>query len=456
MEKQLNLPDHVEKFMNTFRKAGFEIFVVGGSIRDMLLGKDVYDFDFATSATPEQMLELLPHAKYENDFGTVLVPLDEIDRNNSTSGIFEITPFRKEGKYKDSRHPEEVVWADSIEEDVQRRDFTINALAFDGTKLVDITGGKNDLTNSIIRAVGDPNKRFEEDALRMMRAIRFASQLGFTIDPDTLSAIQSNAKSIKNISWERISDEFLKMIGAESVENAGDGVMLLKDTGILVEILPELNRCFGVEQKSPGRHHTDDVGTHLVKSLKNCPSPDPIVRFATLIHDIGKAETRDVDEETGITTFYNHEIVGATIANNIAERFRLSKKNRFKLVKLVRYHMFSVSEDQTDKAVRRFIRKVGSENIGDMLDLRTGDRLGSGVPETSWRTELFKKRIVEVQQRPFEIRDLKIGGEDVMNELNVKPGPRIGEILKEVFELVADNQLENDRSTLMKYLTKHY
>lgn len=441
MVQKLTLPGPVKEFMHTFRDNGFAIFVVGGPVRDMLMDTKVSDWDFATNATPQNILKLFAGSKYENTFGTVIVPFD--------GTVYEVTPFRREGRYSDNRHPDDIEWAETIEEDVLRRDFTMNALAYDGEKLVDEVEGHSDIMSKTIRAVGKPSKRFEEDALRMIRAIRFYAQLGFDIEEKTLKAIQEKAPLIKNVSWERIHDEFMKILASD---RAADAILLLKDAGLLEMIMPEFTRCFGVEQKSPGRHHTDDVGTHLIKTLRNCPSDDPVVRFAALIHDIGKTETRDIDKKTGITTFYNHEIVGANIANAIGERFRLSKKDRFKLVKLVRYHMFSVGEEQTDKAIRRFIRRIGKDNIQDMLDIRTGDRIGSGVPETSWRTELFKKRIVEVQKRPFEIRDLKINGNDVMQELGLKAGPEIGTILKALFEKVADGELKNEREFLLEEL----
>jgi putative nucleotidyltransferase with HDIG domain len=444
MNISLELPKDVETLMDAFRKAGYQIFVVGGALRDCLLQRETYDWDFATNATPEDMLKLFPDAKYENTFGTVIVPSATGDT------VFEATPFRKEGRYSDSRHPDTIEWADAIEEDLARRDFTINALAYDGTHLVDVVGGKKDIEDKIIRAVGDPAKRFEEDALRMMRAIRFAAQLGFTVDPQTLRGIEEQADLIRSISWERIHDEFIKTLAVPSANSAADAILLMRQTGILAKIIPELNRCFGVEQQSPERHHIHDVGTHLVETLRHCPSSHPVVRLAALIHDIGKAETRAVDPETGITTFYNHEIVGATIANTIAERMRFSKEDRYLLVKLVRYHMFSVGEMQTDKAVRRFIRRIGKEHIQDMLDLRTADRIGSGATETSWRTELFKKRIEEVQKKPFEIRDLAINGLDVMKELKLQPGPQVGQILGALFEEVADGKVPNERDHLME------
>lgn len=219
----------------------------------------------------------------------------------------------------------------------------------------------------------------------------------------------------------------------------------------MAEILPEMEKCFGVEQKSPGRHHIYDVGTHLLMSLKNCKSEDVITRFATLIHDIGKPQTyRKLD--TGVITFYNHEMVSTRIAENIADRLKFSKKEKDKFVLLVRWHQFTVDERQTDSAIRRVLRNVGLENMEDMLALRIADRLGGGASETSWRLEEFKKRLIEVQKEPFSVRDLKIDGNDVMKELNMKPGPEIGKILEELFNEVVEKKVENNKEDLLKKL----
>lgn len=450
MTKAINLPPFVKTFMDTFRENGFSIYVVGGPVRDWLLKRPITNWDFATSAKPDQILSMFDNAVYENDYGTVIVPLIINQDDPNSNVIAEVTPYRKEGSYSDVRHPDSIEWANTIEEDVQRRDFTINALAYDGKQIIDAVGGEKDLKNKCIRAVGDPDKRFKEDALRLLRAARFAVQLGFTIEPETRDAIIKNAQLITHVSWERIRDEFLKIMASE---RPADGILLLRDLGLLTYILPELEACFGVEQESPGRHHTLGVGMHSVEALRHTPSKDSITRLAALLHDVGKPLTREVTEE-GVVTFYNHEIVGADLAHDIAVRLRLSKKDKFKLVALVRYHMFSVTEEQTDKAIRRFIKRVGKDNIKDILDLRTGDRIGSGVPETSWRTELFKKRIVEVQKKPFTIHDLAITGHDVMKELDMKPGPEVGKILDELFEKVADGNVKNSRKVLLNELSR--
>jgi len=452
MKVQLTLPAYIVDVMDVFRLAGFSIFVVGGPVRDLLMGRPIDNWDLTTNASPEAILKLFPSAKSTNDFGTIIVPLanGNSDDNAETPHIIaEITPFRKEGDYSDGRHPDTIEWAKTLEEDLIRRDFTINAIAYDGEALTDTTGGLKDIDAQIVRAVGDPAARFQEDGLRLMRAIRFAVQLGFTIEPETYSAISTCAAMLQKISWERIRDELLKILASAQ---PAEGIMLLKETGLLAHILPEVDANFGVTQKSPNRHHIYDVGTHLVEALRHCDSPDPIIRLAALLHDIGKAQTHAIEEATGTITFYNHEIVGADMVSDIADRLRLSKKQKKLLVTLVRHHMFSVNELQTDKAVRRFIRNVGKENIDAMLAVRHGDRVGSGAKPTSWRTELFKKRIVEVQQRPFDITDLKINGHDVMTELQVKPGPIIGELLQKLFEEVAAETLVNEKAPLMAKL----
>ncbi len=433
--------------MVKFQKNGFQIYVVGGAVRDLLLGQTPpaggENWDFATNAKPEEILNLLPDSYYNNKYGTVTIPI-------SKSLLLEVTTFRKEANYKDKRHPEIIEWADTLEDDLSRRDFTINSIAFDGREIVDPYHGQEDLKNKLIRAVGDPDKRFSEDALRLMRAIRFSSQLGFLIEDKTRQSIQKNAKLISRISWERIRDELLKIIASA---HPAEGILFMRTAGLLAMILPELDICFTIPQKSPKRHHIYDVGTHLVMALKNCPSADVITRLAALLHDIGKAETFRRDESTALITFYNHEVVGTKLVEKIADRLRLSNLQKKKLVTLVKYHQFTVTELQTDKAIRRFIRNTGKEYIQDMLDLRFADRVGSGARPTSWRFELFKKRLAEVQKEPFKISDLKIDGNDIMKILQLKPGPNVGEILKNIFNDVEEGRIKNERKPLLDRLS---
>jgi len=445
------LPEEITLLMNRFRENGFLIYLVGGAVRDLILKRETENWDFTTNATPEQILQMFPDAFYNNTYGTVSLPVKITTGKQEKTIIFEITAFRKESGYSDFRHPQKVEWAKTVEEDLGRRDFTINAIAYDGEKLIDPFSGQEDIKNKLIRAVGDPDKRFGEDALRLLRAIRFASQLGFLIEEKTRASIEKNASLITKISWERIRDEFLKILASP---HPAEGILFLRNTKLLFYILPELDACFSIPQKSPKRHHIYDVGTHLVMALKHCQSPDPITRFATLIHDIGKAKTFKKDEKTGLITFYNHEVVGKKLATTIAERFRLSNKQEEKLVRLVEYHQFTVSELQTDKAIRRFIRNVGKEYLDDIIALRFADRIGSGAKPDSWRFKLFRKRLIEVQKEPFKITDLKINGNDVMQVLGLKPGPKVGEVLKKIFEQVVEGKLKNERELLLQELKR--
>jgi len=304
------------------------------------------------------------------------------------------------------------------------------------------------LEKKLIRAVGDPAKRFKEDALRLMRAIRLATQLTFSIETSTLQEVIRDAALLTKIANERIRDELVKILASEYPY---DGIMLLKNTELLKYILPELLEGIGVSQERPGRHHKEDVFTHNVLSLKFCSSPDPIVRFATLIHDIGKPRVASSDEN-GLVIFHNHEIVGARMASEIADRLRFSKKEKQKIVTLIRWHMFTVDENITDSAVRRFIRRVGVETVQDMMDLRIGDRLGGGTQTAeSWRLKLFKKRVEEqLAPAPFSVNDLAIDGNDIMKELQIKPGPKIGELLQQLFTEVDEDLSKNTKEYLVK------
>ncbi|OGG15130.1 hypothetical protein A2773_04540 [Candidatus Gottesmanbacteria bacterium RIFCSPHIGHO2_01_FULL_39_10] len=432
------LPEDVKMILDKLKKGGYEAYTVGGGVRDMIIGRETNDWDFTTNAKPEEIMKLFPDGFYDNKFGTVGVPIEKI--------IYEITTYRSEQGYSDHRHPDKIEWGKTLEEDLARRDFTINAMAYDGKNIIDPYNGEEDLKNKLIRAVRDPEARFKEDALRIMRAIRIATELGFGIEEKTFQAIIKNAPLINQISTERIRDELMKIMASDF---PADGIMLLRNSGILAEILPELEKCFGVEQKSPQRHHIYDVGTHLVMSLKTCPSKDPIVRLATLLHDIGKPITVSTTIE-GVITFYNHEIIGASIVRHLSDKLHFSKKDRDRIVNLVRWHQFTVDERQTDKALRRFIKNVGLENLKDILDLRIGDRLGGGARETSWRLELFKKRLIEVQKQPFAVADLKANGHDVMKIYGIGPGPLIGSVLDMLFNDVVDGKIPNEREILIK------
>ncbi|MGB9613596.1 MAG: CCA tRNA nucleotidyltransferase, partial [Candidatus Margulisiibacteriota bacterium] len=437
-----------------FTAKGYEIYLVGGGVKSLLQNQNPpLDCDFTTNATPQETQLLFPNSFYDNIFGTVGIPVE----TPQGKGKIEITTYRSEWGYSDHRRPDKIRWGTKLEEDLKRRDFTFNAVVigpllknskWDGKSLeiIDLFGGIRDFKNKIIRAVGDPKERFAEDALRMMRAVRFAAQLGFVIEEKTFAAIQKNASLINQISKERIREELFKVL---SSGYPADGYQLLRNCGLAQVILPEVEKMFGVEQKSPGRHHQDDVGTHALKSLKATRSSDPIVNLAILLHDVGKPVVASKDQN-GTITFYNHEVVGASIAKNIAHRLRLSKKDTERLFRLVRWHQFTVDERQTDKAIRRFIRNVGSQNLTDILELRRADRVGGGARETSWRLEKFKAKLAEVQKQPFTVNDLKVDGYDVMKTLNISPGPLVGKVLNQLFEEVVEDKSKNERKYLLK------
>jgi len=447
------IPEEILQIYKKIHEANFEAYLVGGCVRNMLLKKPIKDWDMTTNATPEQILKIFKDGFYDNQYGTVGLPTEISGQKH----VIEITTFRTEHGYSDRRHPEKISWGKSIEEDLARRDFTINAIALRLTSLaqdkplnfalVDPYEGQKDIVNKLIRAVRNPKERFKEDALRLLRAIRIATELSFTIEESTWKEIISDAPLITRVSGERIRIELLRILKSE---NAHEGIILLKNTNLLDYILPELITGIGISQKRPGRHHTDDVFTHNILSLKFCPSTDPTVRFAALIHDVGKPKAMSEDKD-GLVIFHNHEVTGANIASEICERLKFSKIDKERIVNLIRWHMFGVNENQTDSAIRRFIRKIGVENVKDMMDIRIADRLGSGRPADSWRLKLFKEKIEE-QLRPakFSINDLAIDGNDIIRELKILPGPKIGEILQKLFEEVDEDLSKNNKEFLLK------
>lgn len=436
------IPVEVVEIYKKLESAGFEVFFIGGCVRNLLMGITIKDWDLTTNATPTQIQEIFPDSFYENSFGTVSVEFGK--------EYAEITTYRTDLGYSDFRHPKDVLWGKDLSEDVKRRDFTVNALALkltnDSHEVIDLVGGQEDLKNKLIRAVGNAEERFKEDALRLMRAIRFSAQLEFNIEEGTFSAIKNDSHLIEHIANERIRDELFKILDSK---NPYDGIMLLDEIGILDIIFPELLKGKGVSQARPGRHHTTDVFTHNILSMKECPSTDPLVRLAAMLHDVGKPYVAATDEE-GYIIFYNHEVVGAKIAKEICERLRLSNIQKEKVYTLIRWHMFTVDEHITDSAVRRFIRRVGVENVKDMIDLRIGDRLGGGTQTAeSWRLKKFKERLEEQLHPPFSINDLAIDGNVIMKELGLQQGREVGEIIKKLFEEVDQDLSKNTKDYLL-------
>jgi len=444
------IPIPVLKLIKKFQENKLEIYAVGGAVRGFILGKKIQDWDFTTKATPEKIQKLFPkNSFYHNKFGTVTI--------TQKPYLFEITTFRKEFNYTDKRHPDKIIWGKTLSQDLSRREFTVSAIVLKitninlkenafKTEVIDPYGGQKDLKNKVLRTVGNPDERIAEDALRMMRAVRIASQLGLVIENKTFAAIKKNAKQIKKIAWERIKQELFKILASP---HPAEGILVLYNAGLLKYILPELITGRGVAQ---AKHHVDDVWNHSLKSLQYCSSKDPVVRLATLLHDVGKPLVAQGEGEE--RTFYNHEVIGARVAKKIGRRLRLSNKELDKLYRLVRHHQFTLNEKQTDKAFRRFIKRVTKPYIKDMLDLRIGDRLGGGARETSWRLELFKKRLVEVQKQPFSLKDLKVNGQDVMKVLKIKPGPKVGQVLNGLFALVEEDKDKNTRKYLLSQIPK--
>ena len=461
---KLKLSSAAVSIVKLLEENGCEAWIVGGAVRDVLLGEKSTDWDITTSATPEQILPLFSESFNDNAFGTVMVAGKHVKEQFELEPescldeeVFDITTYRTEGAYSDKRRPDKVSWGESIEEDLKRRDFTINAIAISVSasqrisksdslyevKILDPYEGQKDLESKILRAVGDPETRFEEDALRMMRAIRLGAQLGFSIEKKTLDAIREKSSNLSEIAWERIGAETMKLLGSQ---HAADGVQLMVSTGIAEIVLPELLESKGVKQAG---HHIYDVYTHLIESLRGCPSPDPVVRLSTLLHDIDKPVVMKEQGPRGVT-FYNHEVSGARTAKRIASRLRLSKHDQDRVFTLVRWHMFAYDPEMTDASIRRFIRRVGKENIHEMMALRTGDRVGGGSKATSWRLTEIQRRIGEQFYEPLSLKDLKISGDEIMKMLDIKPGRKIGEILNTLFEeIIEDSSLNNK-----EYLTK--
>lgn len=428
------IPNEVLDIITKLEDSGFEAYIVGGSLRDLLLKKFPGDWDITTNASPEEIQVIFQDSFYENTFGTVGVKTESEDL---TLKVVEITPFRLESQYSDNRHPDKVIFSQNIEDDLTRRDFTINAMAYNPmTKdLLDFYDGQKDLISRSIRAVGNPSHRFQEDALRMMRAIRFATQLGFVIESETFEAILENKELIKNISWERIHDEFVKIILSP---NPVQGVNLLQKSGLLAYIIPELEEGIGCKQNGS---HIYDVYEHLLRALSHSVDEGyPLeLRLAALFHDVGKPRTREWSREKQDYTFYGHEVVGAKMTIEIMKRLKFSKDIGQKVVSLVRHHMFFSDPDQISlSAVRRLLAKVGEPLLWDLIKLRMSDRIGMGRPNAEpYRLRKFESMIEEVTRDPVNVGMLKVDGKKII-ELGERPGPRIGYILHTLLEEVLE------------------
>ncbi len=447
--KNSAIPAEIVLIIETLEKAGFEAFLVGGCTRDILLGRIPKDWDITTNATPEQIIPLFPKTFYENNFGTVGVVNENTE--NERLKIVEVTPYRLESSYTDHRHPDGVKFSKSINDDLKRRDFSINAIAVTLSKgaikdIIDLFDGLKDIKDRTISAVGDANDRFTEDALRMIRAVRIATELGFTINSNTEKAIITHASLLKKISTERIRDEFIKILMSS---NPKSGIELLDKVGLLIYILPELIKAKGVEQN---KAHAYDVWEHLLRTLQHSADKEwPLeIRLSALFHDISKPETRRFSHETNQFTFYGHEVVGSRVTKNILERLKLPIKTIEKVAKMIRWHMFfSDTEQITLSAVRRMIVNVGKENIWDLMNIRICDRIGTGRPkENPYRLRKYKSMVEEALRDPISVAMIKIDGKRIMDVTHVTPGPKIGHILSTLLEEV----LEDPRLNTEEYL----
>ncbi len=446
------IPNEVKALIETLQGAGYQAYIVGGCVRDLLGGIEPSDWDVATNAAPEKIQALFNDTFCDNKFGTVTVRIK--DKEMAAPMEIEVTPYRIESKYTDKRHPDRVEWADNIKDDLSRRDFTVNAIALSYVKkegkisveVIDLFNGQKDLATKIIRAVRDPHERFLEDALRMMRAVRFAATLGpgWRIEPKTEQAIIANAKWMKEVSQERIRDEFLKIIMSP---RAAEGVEKLRELGLLEYVLPELLEGYGCGQN---KHHIYDCYTHSLKALEFAAKKNfnMHVRMASLLHDIGKPKAKSGAGPD--STFYNHEMIGAKIARAVLARMKFSRKDSDKIVKLVRYHLFYYNVGEVGEAsIRRLVRNVGKENLEELLQVRMADRIGSGCPKAEpYKLRHLRYLMEKTSLDPISARMLKANGKDVMDILKIAPGPRVGQILDVLLGIVLNDPAKNDQEFL--------
>jgi poly(A) polymerase/tRNA nucleotidyltransferase (CCA-adding enzyme) len=479
------IPEPVAVVAKGLEKAGFEAHLVGGCVRDLLLDRTPTDWDITTNATPEDIQKTFKDSFYENEYGTVGVVTGSEDESLK---VVEVTPYRTEGAYSDKRRPDSVQFSKKLEDDLKRRDFTINALALSITtqehkghkhskgqnlkdsvlykshkghqatskghtgiykgQLTELYKGQEDIKKGLIRTVGNPFERFSEDGLRLLRAVRIAAELGFTIESETAEAIFKNNLLLKEMSPERIRDEFIRIVMSE---RPMEGIMLCSKLGLLQHFLPELESSFHVKQN---KAHAFGVGEHLLKTLAHAAKKgfSLEIRLAALLHDIAKPDSRRWSEEKKDWTFYGHDVVGERKTRKIMERLRFPMKQIESVAKLVRWHMFfSDTEIITHSGVRRLLANVGKENIWDLMNVRLCDRIGTGRPkESPYRLRKYHSMIEEVMHDPVSVGMLKVKGGEVMEAAKLTPGPKIGHILHALLEEVLDDPAKNNKMFLVK------
>jgi tRNA nucleotidyltransferase (CCA-adding enzyme) len=439
MSTTIDPPASVRSVMARLWSHGHAAYVVGGSVRDALLGRTAVDWDLATDARPDRLLAIFPGAVYENQFGTVAV--------RESGEVLEVTTFRTDHDYADFRRPHRVEFGDDVRLDLARRDFTINAIAWGADapatskppSIVDPFEGVADVDRRLVRAVGQPAARFREDALRMVRAVRLAAVLDLSIDPPTLAAIRDNAALAAHVSGERLAAELGKLLASPT---PSIGLRLMAETGLLEILLPELAAQRGVPQN---KVEGEDLLDHTLRTVDAAPAGEPVVRLAALLHDVGKPATIDDGP------FRGHEIAGADIARTLMERLRLPRAATERVVHLVRNHMFTYEPGWGDPGIRRFIQRVGSDAIDELFALREADNVGSGVPaDAHGLAELQARVAAELAASVVLDRSrLAVHGDDLIAELRIPQGPHLGRILDELLERVIADPKLNDRATLL-------
>ena len=451
----IQIPSGAKYIIDELNKYGFEAYIVGGCVRDSLLGKTPNDWDITTSATPYEVKDIFKRTVDTGiEHGTVTVLVDKCiaGKTDSVAGYaFEVTTYRVDGEYKDHRRPESVTFTASLEEDLKRRDFTINAMAYNDTVgLVDIFGGREDLANGIVRCVGNPAERFDEDALRILRAVRFAAQLGFDIEEDTKEAMRKQAIFLRDISAERIQVELTKLITSKN-----PGMLVTAyELGLTSVILPEFDLMMQTGQNNP--HHIYCVGEHTIRVMENVP-PDKVLRYAALLHDSGKPACK-VTGEDGIDHFYGHPKVSADIARKVLRRLKLDNNTIDSTCKLVLYHDYFLKEVSQAKAFRRFMSKLGKDNFNSYIAIRRADIAG----QSDYDLER-KLQSIEVLQSLYDemiqnnqcinLSELAINGKDLM-DLGMKPGRQMGEVLNYLLEIVLDEPDINNKEALTELVIK--
>ncbi len=435
-----DIPTEVQHVADTLESRGFEAYLVGGCVRDLLIDKTPKDWDITTNAHPTEIESFFPETYINNDYGTVGVVTESDDPRLK---VIEVTPYRTESGYSDARRPDSVEFGVSLEADLKRRDFTINAVAYRLAtgETVDLYGGAEDLLKKRVRAVGNATARFAEDALRMIRAVRLAVELDFMIDSETMAAIVENAENLGKISKERIRDEFTRILESKQPMQ---GIIFLQKLGLLPYVAPDLLRGIGIEQNQA---HAYDVWEHLLRTMQHAANKDWSfdVRLAGLFHDVSKPETRRWSKEKNDWTFHGHEVVGARVTKKALQELKFPKETIEKVVKLVRWHMFFSDPAQvTLSAVRRTIANVGEENVWELMQLRRCDRIGTGRPkEQPFRLRKYTAMVEEALRDPISVKRLKVDGLRIMELTGEKPGPKLGFTLHALLEEALDEPEKN-------------